>query len=341
MGTIKDAGKYGITGDVAGCYNRKKGGTLAEVAALAMDAALQTVPNIGIPSVLTSYVDTNVTSVLYEPRNATQLAKEMKIGTWTTSTSIFKVREATGFIAPYGDFSPNGRAGVNYNFPRREQALFQAIIEFGDLESDLSAEAKLNLIADKQMAAATTVAIAANKFYLRGVAGREIYGLLNDPNLNPSIAAAATGTSASTKWADKTMLQIYDDIIALFTELVEQNPNITQNNKVILALSPSSNVQLARSSEFQKSVMDLLRSFFVGGIEIVVLPELEAANGDKSAYMLVDEILGEEVAITAFGEKFRMFPLVRDLSGNRQKVAFSTYGSIIKHVDCVATMIGI
>ena len=233
MRTIKDAGKYGITGDVAGCYNRKKSGTLAEVAALAMDAALQTVPNIGIPSVLTSYVDTNVTSVLYEPRNATQLAKEMKIGTWTTSTSIFKVREATGFIAPYGDFSPNGRAGVNYNYPRREQALFQAIIEFGDLESDLSAEAKLNLIADKQMAAATTVAIAANKFYLRGVAGREIYELLNDPNLNPSIAAAATGTSASTKWADKTMLQIYDDIIALFTELVEQNPNITQNNKVI------------------------------------------------------------------------------------------------------------
>ena len=137
------------------------------------------------------------------------------------------------------------------------------------------------------------------------------------------------------------MLQIYDDIIALFTELVEQNPNITQNNKVILALSPSSNVQLARSSEFQKSVMDLLSSFFVGGIEIVVLPELEAANGDKSAYMLVDEILGEEVAITAFGEKFRMFPLVRDLSGNRQKVAFSTYGGIIKHVDCVATMTGI
>lgn len=340
MGTIKDAEKYGITGDVAGCYNRKKGGT-AEVAALAMDAALQTVPNIGIPAVLTSYVDTNVTSVLYEPRNATLLAKEMKIGTWTTSTSVFKVREATGFVAPYGDFSPNGRAGVNYNFPRREQALFQTIIDFGDLEADLSAEAKLNLIADKQMAAATTVSVAANRFYLRGVADKEIYGLLNDPNLSPSIAAAATGTSSSTKWADKTMLQIYDDIIALFTELVEQNSNITQNNKVILALSPSSNVQLARSSEFQKSVMDLLRSFFIGGIEIVVLPELEASNGDKSAYMLVEEILGEEVAIAGFGEKFRMFPVVRDLSGNRQKVAFSTYGGIIKHVECVATMTGL
>ena len=340
MGTIKDAGKYGITGDVLGCYNRKKGGT-AEVAALAMDAALQTVPNIGIPSVLTSYVDTEITSVLYDPRNATKLADEVKMGSWTTSTAIFKVLEATGFVAPYGDFSSKGRGGVNYNFPRREQALFQTIIEYGDLESDLSAEAKLNLIADKQKGAATTVAIAANKFYLRGVAGREVYGLLNDPNLAPAIAAAATGTSSSTKWADKTMLQIYNDIIALFTELVEQNPNITQDMPITLALSPSSNVQLGKTTDFGMSVMESLKNFFVGGIEIVVLPELEAVNGDKTAYMKVKSILGENVALNAFGEKFRMFPVVRDLSGNRQKVAFSTYGGIIKHVDCVATMTGL
>ena len=46
-------------------------------------------------------------------------------------------------------------------------------------------------------------------------------------------------------------------------------------------------------------------------------------------------------AVTAFGEKFKLFPLVREMSGQRQKAAFSTYGGIIKHPDCVAQMTGI
>ena len=110
---------------------------------------------------------------------------------------------------------------------------------------------------------------------------------------------------------------------------------------MILALSPSSNVQLARSSEYNTSVMDLLSKYFIGGLKIVVLPELEATNGDKTAYLICPEILGEEVAVTAFGEKFKLFPLVREMSGQKQKAAFSTYGGIIKHPDCIAQMTGI
>ena len=306
---------YGITGDVLGCYNKRNLNDKSEIISLAMDAALQLPANIAVPSVLTSYIDTGITSVLYDPRNATKLAKEVKYGDWTTSTAVFKSREAVGMIAPYNDFSPNGRSDINYNFPRREQALFQTIIEYGDFEEALTAEAKLNLAADKQYAAATTIAIAANYFYLFGVAGREITGLLNDPNLNPAVAAAATGTSSSTKWVDKTLLNIYDDIIDLFNELVR--------------------------SEYNTSVMDLLNKYFVGGLEIVVLPELEAENGDNTAIMLVPEIMGEEVAVTAFGEKYRVFPLVREMSGQKQKIAFSTYGGVIKHYDAIASMTGI
>ena len=57
--------------------------------------------------------------------------------------------------------------------------------------------------------------------------------------------------------------------------------------------------------------------------------------------MLVPEIMGEEVAVTAFGEKYRVFPLVREMSGQKQKIAFSTYGGVIKHYDAIASMTGI
>lgn len=333
---------HGITGSGAlGFYNMNNKGDVNELLGLAMDAAMQTSPNIGIPSVLTSYVNTEVVNVLFNPRNATKIAREVKMGDWTTSTAIFKVAEETGFIAGYNDKSPNGRSDVNFNFPRREQALFQTVIEYGDFEQELTAQAKLNLVARKQKAAANTVAIAANYFYLFGVAGREIYGLLNDPNLNPAITALPTGASGSTKWADKNMLAIYNDIVALFKELVSNQENINQSLKVILAVSPSTNVELARASEYNNSVMDLLNKYFVGGLEVVVLPELDNLNGDNMALMTVRSVLDEEVAITAFGEKYRVFPLVREMSSQNQKIAFSTYGGIVLQPSCVATMTGI
>lgn len=338
---IEDIKKQGITGDAKGFYKKSNKSDINDIITAAMDAAMVTSPNIAIPAVLTSYVNNEVTDVLYNPRNATKIAKEVKIGDWTTTTAIFKVAEEMGYIAGYNDRSPNGRSDVNFTFPRREQALFQTIIEYGDFEQELTAQAKLDLVSRKQKAAATTVSIAANYFYLFGVSGKEIYGLLNDPNLNPAITALPTGTNNSTQWADKDMLAIYNDIITLFKQLISQQQNINQNLKVKLAISPTTNAELARSSQFNTSVMDLLNKYFVGGFEIITLPELENLNGDRTAIMTVDEIEGEAVAFTAFGEKYRVFPLVRDISSQKQKIAFSTYGGVIMQPSCFAMMIGI
>lgn len=333
--------QYGITGQVAGFYSRKNLKSRQEAMDAAMDAALETSPSIAVPVAMTAYVDTDVTSVLFNPFNATELFPEVKKGDWTAPFAIFKVREATGSIAPYGDYSPNGRSDVNYNFPTREQTRFQTIIEYGDFEEALSAEAKMNLVADKQYAAANTVQMAANYMYLFGVEGAESYGLLNDPNLNPAIAASATGTGSGTKWDTKTTVQIYNDILALFAQLVEQNKNITQSLPVTLAVPPTRNVILGRATDFNISVEDMLRKYFKGGLTIVILPELEEANGDASCILAVKEIKGEQVALCGFGEKYRLGRLVPDLSSFKQKAMFSTYGGIIKHVSCIATMTGI
>lgn len=333
--------QYGITGQVAGFYSRKNHKSRREAIEAAMDAALETSPNIAVPAAMTAYVDTDVTSVLFDPFNATELFPEVKKGDWTAPYAIFKVREATGSIAPYGDFSPSGRSDVNYNFPTREQCRFQTIIEYGDFEEALTAEAKMNLVADKQYAAATTVQMAANFMYLFGVAGSESYGLLNDPNLNPAIAAAATGAGGGTKWDTKSTVAIYNDILSLFARLVEQNKNISPAMPVTLAVPPTRNVLLGRATDFNISVADMLGKYFKGGLKIVILPELEEADGDASCVLSVKEIKGEQVALCGFGEKYRLGRLVPDLSSFKQKAMFTTYGGVIKHVSCIATMTGI
>ena len=107
----------------------------------------------------------------------------------------------------------------------------------------------MNLASAKQRAAATVLDIDGNKFALLGVAGKEVYGILNDPNLPAAITAAAVGTGDSTKWEDKTTVQIYNDILALFSELVAQSAGlIDQNTPLRLCLSPGMSVKLGAAT---------------------------------------------------------------------------------------------
>ena len=76
---------------------------------------------------------------------------------------------------------------------------------------------KINAAAEIQSAAALAIKIAHNRFWFYGVKGLRNYGILNDPNLNPSISPLPDAKGIT--WADKTTNEIYNDILALFTQL--------------------------------------------------------------------------------------------------------------------------
>ena len=62
---------------------------------IAEDAAI-TAPNIGVPAVLTTYVDPAIVRILTAPRNARRIFGERRKGDWTTSSAMFK---AVGLLA--------------------------------------------------------------------------------------------------------------------------------------------------------------------------------------------------------------------------------------------------
>lgn len=331
--------KWGVTGAVEGFVNSKTKMGFDEMI-MGMDAALQTTPNIGVPDVMTAYVDTEITNVLFNPRRVTEIFEEVKKGDWTAPYALFKVMEATGSIAPYGDSSPNGRSDTNSNFPKREQALFQTNISYGDFESALAGAAQYNLVAQKQGSAALTIAIASNYFYAYGVEGKDIYGLLNDPSKLPAIAAVP-GAGGATDWKTKTTTEIYEDVLALYSQLVLQNNNIQKDDELILALPPTQDVYLSKSTDFNISATEMLMKNFKN-LKVVTLPELEeTATSDASCFLTTKTILGETVGQCAFGEKMRFGRLIPETSSYTQKITFTTYGTIIKHYSCIATMTGI
>jgi len=314
----------------------------------AMDADPVTAPNTGVPVELTTYFNPKVVHILTRPHRARKIISEVTMGNATTSSAKFPVAEIVGSTAPYNDFSNAGHTDTNYNWPDRDNYLFETIRHVGDLEADVSAQAKINLAADTQRAAAFILDVDANRFAFRGVAGRRIYGLLNDPALNPAIPplpAVAAGGGTVTAWADKSTRQIFDDIRALYAELINQlggNDDVDASGvdtKIVLAMSADTFATLSAATDFNVSVLTMIKAFFKN-LEIVTAPEYSTAAG-QLVQMIIPELEGQKTAEIGTSEKFHGFPPVRSYSSFGQKFRAGTFGTVVYRPAAIGAMLGV
>ena len=309
-------------------------------ARLAMDAALTTVPNTAVPVEFLSYIDPMVIEILTAPRRAREIFEEEKKGNWTTDYYKFRISEMVGGTEEYSDDANGVTSDVNNEWQSRGQYLFQTSISYGVRELALASAAKISLAADKQKAAANRIDIDANKFYLTGVAGLPIYGILNDPNLPSSITAASTGTGSSPLWSNKGTKEIYDDIRTLFAQLQTQsNGLIDQKTPLKLLISPALNQHLGAATDFNVTVLDMLNKYF-SSLEVITVPELGALDGDETIFLIAPKVMGQKSAALAFSEKMRSGPVIQDMSSYRQKFVSTTYGGIVYLPFAFASMTG-
>lgn len=311
---------------------------------IAQDAALITTPNTTVPAYLSAYIDPKVVEILTAPRKAREIFDEVKKGDWATPFAQFHMMEMTGVTEPYSDYGQAGTSGVNYEWAYRKQYIFQTLIQYGDLEQAVTAAAKINIAADKQRSAANIIDVEANRFDLLGVAGLEIYGALNDPNLLAAITPIPVtppgGSTTSVKWADKSTKQIYEDVLKLYRQLVSQAGGwIDQDTLLTLAMSPELSVYLGTATDFNVSVQDMLNRYF-RNLRIVTLPELSSATAGETMMMIAREVQGQRTGELAFGEKIRAGRIVPDVSSYKQKYSSSTYGAIIYLPFAIAQMTG-
>lgn len=307
---------------------------------LANDAAMVTAANSGIPVEFTSYIDPMVIPILTATRGAREIFGEAKKGDWTTSYARFQTSEITGEVEAYTDYGQGGASDVNPTFPVRTQYIYQTNIRYGDREVDVASRARLQLAADKQRAAATVIDIASNKFALYGVAGLEIYGLLNDPNL-PTAVSPLPNADTKTLWAEKSTKEIYEDVLYLFGKMADRGAgHIDANTELVLATSPATQVQLGKATDFNISARQMLETYFPK-IRFVALPELATATSGTSILLVAPTIEGLPTAQIGFSEKFRAMRLIPESSSFHQKFVGSSYGTIIYRPFAIGTMTGV
>lgn len=307
---------------------------------LANDAAMVTAANSGVPVEFTSYIDPMVIPILTATRGAREIFGEAKKGDWTTSYARFQTSEITGEVEAYTDYGQGGASDVNPTFPVRTQYIYQTNIRYGDREVDVASRARLQLAADKQRAAATVIDIASNKFALYGVAGLEIYGLLNDPNL-PAAVSPLPNADSKTLWAEKSTKEIYEDVLYLFGKMADRGAgHIDANTELVLATSPATQVQLGKATDFNISARQMLETYFPR-IRFAALPELATATSGTSILLVAPTIEGLPTAQIGFSEKFRAMRLIPESSSFHQKFVGSSYGTIIYRPFAIGTMTGV
>lgn len=299
---------------------------------LAKDAALTTAASTTIPTAISAYISPEIISIMTAPRNARLLAPEVKRGDWRNPFFMFPVREMTGASEPYTDYANGVTSGVNYDFQSRKQYIFQTSITYGDREVDVTSLAKLDLIADKQKAAAETLDRDFNKFALLGVAGQAIYGLLNDPNL-PAATAVAT-------WRGMGSDVIYNSIVNdLFGKLVERSQGyVTETTTLKLVVSPAVSRLLGQKNQYGISVKEMLDGYFTN-LTVIVLPECASMTAGDTCFMVADGVFGNTMEIP-FGDKVRMGRVIPEESSYHQKLVATTYGGVVYYPMLVASITG-
>lgn len=308
---------------------------------LAMDAqpAMITTSNAGIPAFLTTLVDPEMVRVLVTPNSAVQILGETKKGDWTTQTAMFPVIESTGEVSSYGDFNNNGSVGANANWVNRQSYLYQTITQWGELELDRAAEARINYAQELNIASALIMDKFQNNTYFYGMAGLQCYGLLNDPSLPASIVPT-TKTAGGTTWAVATAAEIYDDVVKLYTQLVTQTKGIIdRKTSMVMAMSPEIEANLTKTNQYNVNVTDQIAKNFPN-LRIETATQYSTASG-QLVQLFVDKIDGKDTGYCAFNEKMRAHAVIPDVSSFKQKKTGGTWGSVIRYPVAFASMLGV
>jgi Uncharacterized protein conserved in bacteria (DUF2184) len=308
----------------------------ASPAGLPPQSPLVTVGSSGIPLFMTTWVDPKAIEILVSPMLAAVIAGETGKGSWEDDIYMFKTVEATGQTSTYGDYSREGSADVNYNFPQRQNYRFQAFLQYGDLEIAKAAKAKIDLPADKQSANALALMKALNFMYFFGVGSLANYGLLNDPNLLPPISPTFSWLSSASATANT----IYQDVVRLVVLVLQQtNGAVNANSKMTLAMSPANAGILSQVTMFNtNSVLSLLKQNYPN-MRLETAPEYETAAG-QLVQLIVDDVEGQKTVECVFSSKMMAHRVVQDVSSVLQKRSSSGYGTVFYRTVTVAQMLG-
>lgn len=332
--TMKDIVALGVTMDEAVCE--------AKEYLSVMDAApnAQTTPTNVTPVQFAQFWLTNPIKILTRGRSLDKVIGRTIVGTWETEQIVATIMERMGQPGLYGDFTKAPLADWNVNFATRDNVRFEMGIEVGKLEEARASQMRLNSYALKRDAMAEAFAILLNntgwwgyRSDSKNFAGgaKNIYGLLNDPNV--------TVDTVDSNWmtTDVKMDAIVTDIQTMITDAVTslKGNYDPETDSATLALPIGQYTQLAKINDYGISVRDWLTKTYPK-VRVISCAELDGAFGTTSApqdgaLLIVDSVLGDSTVQQMLTSSLRLVGVQPMAKGSYEVYSCSTAGTLVRY----------
>lgn len=262
--------------------------------AFALERAYDDAPQFGIPSsgvplpLLTVWTTKQIVQ-RFKAMSVHLLTEPYQQGIWSTRQVKIPTRVDTGNVRLYDDFSMNGGTAPNYNWVTRDIEYFEETRSWGEMQIAQFSLAKIDIVTNTRDAMSMVIAQSQNDVGFNGWLGvpsgdkPTLYGILNEPNLNPAISLPADGfipgtATPTTAWSGKDYNQILRDIRLLVTQvLLQALGNADQSKPWILAIPPSASAALQTPNPIGGALVSETLKTAYPNLTIAVVPNFESS----------------------------------------------------------------
>ncbi|UUM20939.1 DUF2184 domain-containing protein [Mycoavidus sp. SF9855] len=321
-----------------------------------MDAMPAAMPGLTISSITTpvQFLQNwlpGFVQVITKARTIDKCVGILTAGAWEDEEIVQGLMELTGTAIPYGDYTNVPLSSWNVNFERRTVVRFEEGMRAVPLEEIRASHMSVDSASSKRKAAAEALEIARNRIGFNGYndGKNRTYGLLNDPSLPPyGTLPKGKGTTNSTKWKDKSFLEITADIRTMVADLRSQAGGVIdpKNDALTLVLGTSVVDYLSVTSAFGNSVHAWLKDTYPA-LRVVSCPELDAAHGgDNVAYLYAESVSdlstdGGHTFVQIVPAKFRLLGVQQLTKGYEEAYSNATAGVMCKRPYAVVRCCGL
>ena len=286
--------------------------------AMDVDTYGYSVPSNGIDPIINTVMSNRVFMQLLQPTVSRQVSHEYQLGVWETESIRIPTVSGVGHSEPYVDYGSGGMSTINSNWVARDTLRMMTTVSYGELEIQMYGQAKLDAIGLKREFMAERIALEQDKVWFFGYAGKQVYGLLNAPELANKMAVSANGISGFSYWSTKTYLEQVADVIALQAKIQVSTMSRADcyKDKFYLIVPPVNMAYFANPGPFGfPSLKTYLLDTFPG-MEIVAAQFMQGTGAPIGSttpnYMAIiyDKVGGQECALNIFQQLMKAFPVI-------------------------------
>lgn len=319
---------------------------------MSMDSVQGPVTTLGIPNFI-QWLQTwmpGLVETMTAARKIDEILGISIIGSWHDEQVVQRQLELTGYAVPYGDYTNVPLVSWNLTAVPRNVVRMEMGMRVGTLEEARAAAEQVNDADAKRTSASEQLEVSRNLIGFNGYNSglNNTYGFLNDPGLPTYVTVPLNAAASSRTWANKTMLEISNDLRLAAAQLQTQSQdNINPEDVACTLVLPTNAYQyLSVQSNFGYSVRKFLQDTYPKW-RIVSAPQLNAANGGAGVFYLFADSVGgtstddRRTWIQPVQAKLQVLGVVRLAKGYEEDYTNATSGAMLKRPWAVVRFTGI